>query len=130
MRAKPCPADGDNTDMTGIEVSGDCEMKLRICGGRLQVCDCGTWVDVPSCDDEGAPVSGSQPGAGSGTPAPGGGTRQDCGGLAGNQKWYMPFAVKTGGAIPFSLLLGAANDSGEPFWHCPHRSVFLADACW
>ncbi len=127
--------DGDNCpvetsiDSTGIEIE-DCEMKLRMCGGKLQVCDCGTWVDVPSCDDNSGGFEPTQPGGGTPQPEPGGGTRQYCGAIAGNQKWYLPTLLNTGDVILFSRLQGAANDSRELFWHCPDGWLFVEGACF
>jgi hypothetical protein len=116
-------------DTTGIEFE-DCEMKLRICGGKLQVCDCGTWIDVPSCDGDGGGFEPTQPGGGTDTPKPGGGTAQYCGAMAGNQKWYLPVTVSTGDVLLFSRLQGAANDSRELFWHCPDGWLFVEGGCF
>src|SRR5258706_16281501 len=130
MRAKPCPTSGDNTDTNGIEVSEDCEMKLRICGGKLQVCDCGTWVDVPSCD--GSDMIGSsptQPGAGSPQPNPGGGSQRYCGAMSHGSGWVLPTPVSSGDKLLFSTLLGAGNDNSEIIWNCPDGWIFAAGAC-
>lgn len=123
--AKKCEA----PDTTGIDVE-DCEMKLRICGGKLQVCDCGVWVDVPSCDDNPGGFEPTQPGGGTDQPQPGGGSKQYCGALAGLQKWILPTPVSTGDVLLFSRLLGAANDGIELAWHCPDGWLFAAGSCF
>jgi len=118
------------TDTTGIEVQEDCEMKLRICGGKLQVCDCGTWVDVPSCD--GSDMIGSsptQPGAGSPQPNPGGGSQRYCGAMSHGSVWVLPTPVSSGDQLLFSDLLGAWNDNSEIIWNCPDGWIFAAGAC-
>jgi hypothetical protein len=101
---------------------------LRFQDGVLQMLDCGVWVDVPGQGD--GPMQPSQPGAGTGTPPPNGGTNQYCGALAGNQKWYLPFLVNSGDVLLVSGLNGAANDSRELFWHCGDGWLFVEDACW
>lgn len=116
-------------DTTGIEIEL-CDMKLRFCNNKLQVCDCGTWVDVPSCDgDTGNPGGGSQPGGGSPQPQPGGHSAHYCGAMGGPSKWYLPTKVSSGDTLLFSELGGAWNDPVELAWHCPDGWLFLDGNC-
>ncbi len=127
--------DGDNCltetiDNTGVEIE-DCEMKLRMCGGKLQFCDCGTWTDIPSCDgDTGGGFTPTQPGGGTDQPQPGGGTANYCGALSGLQKYYLPTLLNTGDIVTFSMLDGAWNDGIEAAWHCPDGYLFIGGACF
>jgi len=124
MTAKKCEV----PDTTGVEVE-DCEVRLRYCGGKLQVCDCGTWVDVPSCDGNPIQPQPGQPGAGAPQPSVGGAPVQYCGAMAGNSKWLLPTTVSTDDTITFEGLEGAWNDGFEFAWHCPDGWLYALGSC-
>lgn len=115
-------------DNSGIEVD-DCEMKFRMCGGKLQVCDCGTWVDIPSCDDNPGGFEPTQPGAGAPQPPAGGGKAYYCGALSGPSEYIIPTLMSSGDTLLFSLLAGAWHGSDDLFWFCPDGYVFVDGVC-
>lgn len=103
-----------------------CE-QLRYMDGKLQALCCGEWQDVGSPDNS-APGGGAQPGAGSGTAAPG-----ECktynGALDANGLWTLPSPVNSGDTLAIHNAKGAFFDGASPAWRCPDGLLFFADTC-
>jgi hypothetical protein len=86
-----------------------------------------TFADISKCQN-----FGTQPGAGSPQPPPGGGTINDCKTLQANGKLLIPTVVNTGDTIAIKVSGSGNGGSGDPFpleWYCPDGNEFFGGAC-
>lgn len=94
---------------------------------EVQVCACPeTWLRLANADQL---TNGTQPGAGSPQPPPGGGTQQYCSKLDASGTLLIPTVVSTGDTITIDSATGAGQDGFGAFWECPDGSIFFAGEC-
>jgi hypothetical protein len=117
---------------TALDVIEDGMNTRIVCDGgktyfEVQVCACpDTWLRLANADQL---TNGTQPGAGSPQPPPGGGTQQYCSKLDANGKFLIPTVISTGDTITIDSASGAGQDGPLDFWRCPDGSTFFAGAC-
>lgn len=110
---------GENDFMIRQNPTNPCILESSLDG--VNWCE---WADISKC------IPGAtQPGAGTGVPAPNGGTKTYCYGVNSGGVLLIPAYVNSGDVLTLTDVSGAGTDGVTLAWYCPNGQSFAADTC-